>query len=570
MNREEVVERLNKLDVTTPIVFADGIGCSVDSLNDPEVFQKASEAQHEKWVETMADKYMKMQNELNRILPAETTKQNTSEVRPLPNEPNSANSTNETQMQSFYPAASAMQALSAMEINAFSDDDCNDSDTADNICRILDGSYIYVAEEKNYYMWDSKRWVKQHPLEFKNTVISILQKRFKYVASNQINVDVNYARKGCDNKKIDDIIQIINAKIYVSEDKLNNDKGLLCLKNCVYDLFRKQAFRHEAYKDRYITRMIDVDFDSALINYKGVFHEFIMDIMSYEEDTADYLQRVFGYAIMGNPAEQKCFVLIGSGANGKTTLIDAIREVLGDDYCTTMSKKVLMTEDRGGANEASPAIVQLKGKRIAFASELKHDGKIVEAQFKKLIGGGKLAGRGLYKNMTEFYNESTIFIDTNHLPAVETGGSEAAHAIFRRIEIIPFKQRYTEFNRNPDLPDLLSSEYVKKEILAWLIDGVNKYAAYKLTPTEEMVRIKNEYMKRENSVLQFFDSCVIKTGCEDDFVCSGDLYKLYKQFCKTNGMTEVNSARFFKSEVLCGINRFRTAKEREYQGIKLI
>ena len=145
MTREEVVERLNKLDVTTPIVFADGIGCSVDSLNDPEVFQKASEAQHEKWVETMADKYMKMQNELNRILPAETTKQNTSEVRPLPNEPNSANSTNATQMQSFYPAVSA-QALSAMEINAFSDDDCNDSDTADNICRILDGSYIYVAE----------------------------------------------------------------------------------------------------------------------------------------------------------------------------------------------------------------------------------------------------------------------------------------------------------------------------------------------------------------------------------------------------------------------------------------
>lgn len=49
MTREEVVERLNKLDVTTPIVFADKIGYSVDSLNDPEVFQKASEAQSKKW-----------------------------------------------------------------------------------------------------------------------------------------------------------------------------------------------------------------------------------------------------------------------------------------------------------------------------------------------------------------------------------------------------------------------------------------------------------------------------------------------------------------------------------------
>ena len=132
--------------------------------------------------------------------------------------PNEQDNKNISKIQCFYPIPT--QPLSAKEINAFSDDDCNDSDTADNICRILDGSYIYVAEQKNYYMWDSKRWVKQHPLEFKNTVINILQKRFKYVASNRVNVDVNYVRKGCDNKKVDDIIQILNAKIYVPEDKL--------------------------------------------------------------------------------------------------------------------------------------------------------------------------------------------------------------------------------------------------------------------------------------------------------------------------------------------------------------
>lgn len=49
MNHEEVVERLNKLEITTPIVFADKIDCSVDSLNDSEVFQKASEEQPKKW-----------------------------------------------------------------------------------------------------------------------------------------------------------------------------------------------------------------------------------------------------------------------------------------------------------------------------------------------------------------------------------------------------------------------------------------------------------------------------------------------------------------------------------------
>lgn len=103
-----------------------------------------------------------------------------------------------------------------------------------------------------------------------------------------------------------------------------------------------------------------------------------------------------------------------------------------------------------------------------------------------------------------------------------------------------------------------------------MIDGVNKYTTYRLKPTDEMIRIKNEYMKRENSILQFLDSCICKTGCDEDFVCSRDLYNSYKQFCESNGMKEVNSAKFFKSEAICGLNKVRTAKDRGYRGISIV
>ena len=64
-----------------------------------------------------------------------------------------------------------------------------------------------------------------------------------------------------------------------------------------------------------------------------------------------------------------------------------------------------MSEDNGNVNNATPAIMQLKGKRMVFSSEFKRNDKIAEAQFKKIIGGGKLVGRGLYKGMTEFDKE---------------------------------------------------------------------------------------------------------------------------------------------------------------------
>ena len=41
-----------------------------------------------------------------------------------------------------------------------------------------------------------------------------------------------------------------------------------------------------------------------------------------------YLQKVFGCAATGNP-EKVLFVLYGEGNNGKTTLVEIIRDALG-------------------------------------------------------------------------------------------------------------------------------------------------------------------------------------------------------------------------------------------------
>lgn len=425
-------------------------------------------------------------------------------------------------------AANQFQApvhvFTPMEGRVFSEKDCNDADTADNICRILDGSYIYVAEQKCYYQWSQRIWEKMPVLEFKKRIVAILQKRFVYVRTKETDVDMDYARKLCDNKKIDDIIQIINAKIYVNEEKLNQDSGLLCAKNGIYNFLSRTVMPHGNYKNLYITRMVDAEYIDAM-NQPRIFRDFIDDVMSHDRDMIDFIQRAFGYAVIGHPKEQKCFVLIGNGANGKTTLIDAISNVLGAEYCTTMSKKMITAEDRGGANEASPAVVQLKGKRMAFASELKRNDKIVEAQFKKMIGGGKLSGRKLYHN--------------------------------------------TEENKNVNLPDLLQSECVKNEILAWLIEGANQYLKHGLVLPYESEEIKYTYMQRENSLANFFETTLIRTDQAEDRVPSAELYGAYLDFCQRCHYTAVHKNRFFKSQNVAGLKPYRTANERGYEGVQL-
>lgn len=549
--------------IRSPFVALDNT--PLNKLNGDEIPENYKKEFYIKLYEDEAKMYYKGIEDAQKAKPlpvnkAEVLDSPTNKIVSYPEQTPLSNNFNQNYGQAYLPTPTPI--VTPYIANMFSQQDNNDADTADNICNILNGQYICVEQNKVYYMWNGYIWEEKNYMEFKRSVIDIVQNRYKYVCKNKTNVDINYIRNGCNDKKITDIINIINVKIYISESLLNNDRGLLCVKNGIYDISKQYLYPLIEFKDRYITRMINVPYEPDIKNMCNVFHNFIMDIMSGDIALADFLQRAFGYALIGNPIEQKCIMLVGNGANGKTTLIEAISNLLGNDYCTSMSKKVLMNEDTGSANNASPSIMQLRGKRMAFTSELKRNERIVESQFKKIIGGGKLTGRALYKDMTEFENETTVFIDTNHLPSIETAGSSSEYAIFRRIEIVPFKRMFSEEERDPNLPDLLQTELVQREILAWLIEGTVKYYTNKLLPTEEMLLIKQRFMQSENSILRFSEACIYKTNCDKDFVSSRSLYECYLEFCNQNGFDEIGSTLFFKSEVISGLKRHRTSKER--------
>lgn len=225
------------------------------------------------------------------------------EIVSYPEKPAMQNNFNTNYSHPSFPAVTPI--VTPYVADRFSQQDNNDADTADNICNILNGRYICAEQNKLYYMWNGCIWEEKNYMEFKRAVVDIVQNRYKYVRENKINVDMNYIRNGCNDSKITDIINIINVKIYVSESLLNNDEGLLCVKNGIYDANEQCMYPHSKFKDRYITRMINVPYDPDAMKASQIFRAFVMDIMSDNIATADFLQRAFGYALIGKPIEQK-------------------------------------------------------------------------------------------------------------------------------------------------------------------------------------------------------------------------------------------------------------------------
>jgi ABC-type ATPase involved in cell division len=52
--------------------------------------------------------------------------------------------------------------------------------------------------------------------------------------------------------------------------------------------------------------------------------------MNKNQALIDYLQRAIGYSLTGNVQEQVMFFLYGTGANGKSTFLNAILAMLGE------------------------------------------------------------------------------------------------------------------------------------------------------------------------------------------------------------------------------------------------
>ena len=130
-------------------------------------------------------------------------------------------------------------------------------------------------------------------------------------------------------------------------------------------------------------------------------------------------------------SEQCLFVLIGTGANGKSTFINVLRRVFGD-YAgmTPMQTLTVMPFSNGQTND----LAAMEGKRFISASDGEAGHRLAEAKIKNMTGGDKITCRALYKDFREFDPQFKLWVATNDLPEV-TGSDDA---IWRRIRVINF------------------------------------------------------------------------------------------------------------------------------------
>lgn len=300
-----------------------------------------------------------------------------------------------------------------------------------------------------------------------------------------------------------------------------------------------------------------------------LWERFLERIMP-EQDMRDFLQRILGYCLTGSTREHKLFIFWGTGRNGKSTLINVMRKVMGDYVASTPVTTFLAKREGNSGAEASPDLARLPGARMVTAAEPPEGARLDESKVKEMTGGDPMTVRHLNQGFFEFRPNFKAVISTNHRPTIR--GTD--HGIWSRVILMPFQVQIPDEEIDSNLESKLIGE--GEGILQWMLNGVEEWFVHGLNPPESVRAAVEAYRSDEDPVGEFLkiqcdltrDHINPSTGRQYE-ASAKSLQAAYKTWCEAEGL-EPMKARTFGSKISGrGITWRKTNGHRFWVGIRL-
>jgi putative DNA primase/helicase len=338
----------------------------------------------------------------------------------------------------------------------------------------------------------------------------------------------------------------------ISGEEWDRDPWLLGVQNGVIDL--KTGELRPGKQQDYIKTLSPVNY-YGLDTPSPMWSQFISDIFENNQDLAIYIQRLLGYGLTGLTNYHVWPIFYGpQGRNGKGTMIETVKLVLGDLAHKTRSEMLLQARFPPTRGSADADTLAFRGKRIIWASETNEGQSVNTSLIKELTGADTLNARAPYgKRAVEFSPTHLLILLTNNRPKAPADDDP----LWDRIHLIPFNIRYVDDPRAPnerpadhDLPEKLKAEL--PGILAWLVKGCLQWQEKGLAPPDIVKMSTLEYRHDEDEVEQFIDEICVRN--EDAFESTGKLFNAYKQWLSAPGK-ELSMKKFSNQLVAKGFRR---------------
>lgn len=369
--------------------------------------------------------------------------------------------------------------------------------------------FRYVAAAGEWRAWSGTSWRPDQTLLAEHLVAEICRE-----AAVACDNDAR-ARQLASHRMASAVERFARAdrRLAATIDQWDADPWILNTPACVVDLRTGERRSHDPAM--FATRITGASPEGECPTWRA----FLARITRGDEDMQAFLQRMAGYCLTGSTEEHALFFAFGTGANGKSTFVNALAAAMGE-YATTAAPGTFTAS----VGEQHPAnLAMLAGARMVSVAELDQGRAWAEARIKAVTGGDPITARYMRQDFFTFRPAFKIVVAANHKPQLHT----VDEAIRRRLHLIPFEATIPPDERDPHLPDRLRAEL--GGILAWAVEGCLLWQRQGLCPPAAVSAASSDYMASEDTLGEWLGECCVQGVSEFGLV--GSLFSAWAAWC---------------------------------------
>ena len=328
--------------------------------------------------------------------------------------------------------------------------------------------------------------------------------------------------KSSQRKEVLDYLELI-----VDEADYKDTSNYICFKNGIYDITTDELlpFSPEIIVTNKINHNYNPDATSEILE------TMLNNISCGDAGIRSLLEEMAGYCMYRRNELRKAFILTGDKKNGKSTYLDMVTRMLGDNNISALDLSDLCTTFR-------PA--EIVGKLANIGDDIGDEFIKNPAIFKKVVSGDRITVEKKGADPFQFSNYAKLLFSANDIPRIK----DKSGAVIDRLIIIPFNATFDKNSPNfdPFIKYKLRKPDVIEAFIQLALDGLCRVLTnQEFTTTEAVTKELEEYELNNNPVLLFF-----KEHKVIDQTSSG-AYRDYRMFCVENNYNPMSQIEFSKT-----------------------
>lgn len=342
---------------------------------------------------------------------------------------------------------------------------------------------------------------------------------------------------GAKNNQVNEVVNYIGDMRVKLEEEIKVNPYILNLNNTRLDIRSGKCL--EFSPDVFEFDRIPVTYDPSA--YCADLDKMLNRVFLGDREVINLFEEMVGSCLIKHNRYQTAFMLYGSGANGKSTILDLLKRFLGvRNYSSISLEKVT---DRFN-------IAELENKLANIGDDI--DNVVIKdtGTLKKMFAGNDMIAERKGERPFTLQPYATHIYSANSIPR----SFDKSDGFYRRWLFIPFNARFS--SKDADYDPMIEDKITTEEALSYLLNigirGAKRLIKNgKYTQPASVLKALDDYKTENSTTLSWIED----KGLDEDYFLDNSTDKIYSDFgdwCKLSGIKSgnVTGKKTFYKEVV--------------------